>query len=289
MWYDLPQQKCAKLCHGIGRSEAIFPGVSFSALGMHISIVPNSLQEIRAIIQATTQKPPRNNNSQPKAYPRGSGDALQRKKSIKGPQEITTTVYAHSCPTIREFVPNFAVIFENWVRIVCASSLCQQLRAKCSPPFAISPLQSLHGPNPPPPPPSRSVCKAVVAVPYAIYSQLYGGGGGGRRSSLAQPRGEPMARVRPHPWAALRRVFRAQTLHECHASVPSYHPPQWTTPRRTVLVDKSLAFLGPRPREHFRGARGGSGRGQSAQSPRHPPAPAQQRSFSQRPLSDPGL
>ena len=33
------QQKCAKLCHGILKSAAIFLGVSVSALGMHIPLV----------------------------------------------------------------------------------------------------------------------------------------------------------------------------------------------------------------------------------------------------------
>ena len=36
------QQKCAKLCHHIVRSEDSLRGVVFISLGMHISIVPNS-------------------------------------------------------------------------------------------------------------------------------------------------------------------------------------------------------------------------------------------------------
>ena len=44
---------CAKLYHGIWRSEAIFLGIAVSSIGMHISIVPNSLHEIRATIQGT--------------------------------------------------------------------------------------------------------------------------------------------------------------------------------------------------------------------------------------------
>ena len=38
----LARQKCAKLCHRIWSSEAIFLGVIFSALGMHTSVVPNN-------------------------------------------------------------------------------------------------------------------------------------------------------------------------------------------------------------------------------------------------------
>ena len=37
---NLAQQKCAKLCHGILRSVAIFLGVSVGALGMHVPLVP---------------------------------------------------------------------------------------------------------------------------------------------------------------------------------------------------------------------------------------------------------
>ena len=54
----LAQQKCTKLCRGIGRSEAIFLRVIFRSLGMCSSVVPNSLKEITA----TNQRPIRNSN-----------------------------------------------------------------------------------------------------------------------------------------------------------------------------------------------------------------------------------
>ena len=47
-------------------SEASFLGVASSALGMHVSVVPDSLQEIRATIQAITQKPRRSSSNSPK-------------------------------------------------------------------------------------------------------------------------------------------------------------------------------------------------------------------------------
>ena len=55
---NLAQRKCAKLCFGILRSEAIFLGVILSTLGMRIPIVPvhfalqgPSIQETTATIQ----------------------------------------------------------------------------------------------------------------------------------------------------------------------------------------------------------------------------------------------
>ena len=42
-WRNWAQQKCAKFCRGILRTEVIFLGVSFGALGMHSPLVPTQL------------------------------------------------------------------------------------------------------------------------------------------------------------------------------------------------------------------------------------------------------
>ena len=65
-----------------------FSGFIFSSLGMHISIVPDSLQAIRAAIEATIRRPPRNSSKQPKAH---------RK------QAPPFTVTACSCTTFWEY------------------------------------------------------------------------------------------------------------------------------------------------------------------------------------------
>ena len=44
-WQNLAHQKCTNFCCGVSGTEAVFPGVIFSALGMH------SLRKITAIIQ----------------------------------------------------------------------------------------------------------------------------------------------------------------------------------------------------------------------------------------------
>ena len=66
---------------------------------------PNSLREIRRTIQATVQKPTRNDSNQPKAHRQ---------------QRLPFTVYACSCATIWGFVPNSAAIFKDWRQIFSA-------------------------------------------------------------------------------------------------------------------------------------------------------------------------
>ena len=61
-WQNLAEQRCANYAAVFAKSEAIFLGVIFSALGMLIS---RGLREVRATIQATIWKPARNTSNEP--------------------------------------------------------------------------------------------------------------------------------------------------------------------------------------------------------------------------------
>ena len=108
-WQNLAQQNCAKLCHGISASEAIFQvSLFFSALGVHIPIVPAHFALCNMSVGAFVAS-----NFAERGC-RGCQEIIATNQRPMGNINHYSRCILVLVPQSGNLVPNFAAVFPNW-------------------------------------------------------------------------------------------------------------------------------------------------------------------------------